>query len=149
MDTQAQSGASGQYKRFDFNVMRRFGDHYLGANDTGLYLLKGTRDNDQNIDTRLRTGATDFGIMTNKRLRFVYLMLTGTGELEIDVIAGNSVVRTYLVKMAGPELHRVRVPVGRDIRGVAWAFELRNLRGASHALHGMEVLPVVLSRGQI
>ncbi len=69
MDTNVLSRATGQYKGFNFNSMRKFGDHLIGTNDTGLFTLSGENDDGTEISAWIQTGMTDLGIQANKRLR--------------------------------------------------------------------------------
>jgi len=148
-DTNINSRATGQYKKFNFNSMRKFGDQYIGTSPTGLYLFGGDQDIDTEIDAWIKTGMTDLGIQANKRLRFFYLGLETEGDLEIEVIADEDVVRTYTVKAAKAKQQRIRVAAGRGHKGVYWSFAIKNKSGVHFAIDSIQILPVILHHGRL
>ena len=92
---------------------------------------------------------TDLGIQANKRLRSVYLGLETDGDLEIDVIADEGVVRTYVVSAAKIRQQRIKVSVGRDGKGTYWSFAIRNKKGVKFSIDSIKILPVILHHGHL
>jgi len=149
MDTNIHSRATGQYKGFNFNCMRNFGDNLIGTNDIGMFTLAGDNDEGTAISAWITTGTTDLGIQANKRLRYIYLGLETDGDLEIDIIADEQVVRTYAVLARKVNQQRIRVAAGRDHKGVYWSFAIRNKKGVKFAVDSIKILPVILHYGHL
>jgi hypothetical protein len=149
LDTNSKSIATGQQQNFNFNSMRKFGSSIIATNEEGLFVIGGDTDAGVNIDGWISTGMTDLGIQANKRLRYIYLGLETDGDLEIDIIADEDTTRTYTIEAGKVNQQRIRLPAGRDIKGVYWSFVIRNKQGVSFSLDSMKILPVVLHHGHL
>ena len=149
LDTNATNKISSQYKLFNYSSMRKFGDQYIAVNETGFYVIGGDTDDGVDIGAWIKTGLLDLGNTTFKRLRFLYLTLETNGDLEVEITADEDTVKTYDVPAAKVKQQRIRVPLGRDQRGVHWSFKIKNKKGAKFSLDSISVLPVNLAYGHI
>jgi hypothetical protein len=148
LDINTKNRATTQYQNFCFTSMVRFGERFLGASDDGLFELAGSDDNSVEISAGFKLPTSDFGIENLKRLRFMYFGLEATGDLEIEIVADEGTTRTYdiALKRSGRQ-QRVRIPIGRDINGRYFSFEIRNKSGCDFSLDSIKLLPVVRSHG--
>lgn len=133
-----------------FNSMCKFGEHFLGATSSGLFLITGFTDAGSEIPALVKSGTTDFGMASLKRFRFFYFGLETTGTLTLKVFCDGVEAASYTVTPETPGQRTVRVPISREHAGRYWSWSVENVDGAFFALYSVEGLPVILhpNRGQ-
>lgn len=138
------------YDHYNFNSMCKVGDHYLGAQDDGLYLLDGATDDGDPIQASLRTMMIDFGSPRQKRVRSAYLGYTANGKLLLRVRSvdnGTLKEQWYEAQELAAQAPRENmIRIGRGLRSRYWQFELVNVDGADFEVDKMELHPVYLNR---
>jgi len=132
-----------QFKNFTFNSMVKFNGTYLGANNLGLFELTGDLDDTEKILAELELVMTDMGIKNPKRLRYVYVGFETDKDLLLKVTVNESTVRTYTIKANKTAQQRTRVPIGRDIYGRYWSFNITNPSGGRFAIDSIDALPII------
>jgi hypothetical protein len=132
-----------QFKNYTFNSMVKFGNTYLGANNLGLFELTGDTDNTEKILAELELIMTDMGIKNPKRLRYFYIGFETNKDLLLTVTADEKTIRTYTIKANKTDQQRTRVPIGRDIYGRYWSFNISNPNGTRFAIDSIDVLPII------
>lgn len=151
LDAQLYGSRFTQYDGFAFNSMVRFGEQFLGANDTGLHLIGSGDDNGADIAAMVELPTTDLGIQQKKRLRFLYFGYEVDGQLEVVVTYDQklSATNTYLVDSVGETgcQQRNRVAIRRDANGRYLTIAVRNVSGADFTIDSIEALPVIMSSG--
>lgn len=132
-----------QFKSYTFNSMVNFNDTSLGANNLGLFNLTGDTDNGVKILSELELVMTDMGIKNPKRLRYFYIGFESNADLLLTVTCDESVIKTYNIKANKTGQQRTRVPIGRDIYGRYWSFNITNPNGNPFAVDAIDVLPII------
>jgi len=150
-DTNIDSRATGQYKKFNFNSMKKFGDQFIGTSPTGFHVFGGDTDIDDPIDASIKTGMTNLGYLGSKRLRHVYIGLETSGDLELELYADEALVGTKLIEAHKIKQQRIRLTIGSrgGKKGAYWAFRIKNKRGEAFAIDHIEILPVMRHRGHL
>lgn len=136
-----------EYTNYPFNSFANFNGAFLGASDTGLYLLSGDTDDGVNIDAAARVGITDFGTSHLKRVNYVYVGYRTAGEMLLRLRTEETHVRDYRMTpniLSG--IHAKRVVLGKGITARYWQLEVQNVNGAGFDLNVLEVKPTILSR---
>ena len=150
MDTNVASGATGQYKKFNFNSMMRFRGKVLGANSNGLYIVEGTQDNTAAIEAWIKTGITDLGMQTTKRLHAGYFTGECSGTMLVEVYADEVLVATRVIAPRKTTETRTKVKLGsKSTKGQTHAFLVRNANGADFAIDTIGILPAPRAYGHI
>ncbi len=141
--------ATTQFMNFEFNSMVKFAGKYIGASDNGLFTLGGDLDDESLIAASFELPNSDFGINNHKRLRHIYFGVETYGDLEIICTVDDKDHRTYKIQPVKGRTgqQRIRIPVGRDIKGRYWSFRINNPMGCDFSVDSVEILPVVLPYG--
>lgn len=142
-----------QYDNYEFNSFAHIGphmSHYVGATSEGLYLLEGSRDEGENIVSRIRSGFAQFGGSRLSGLKAAYIAMRGSGEFYFKLITGDGQIRTYRVKQREQtdqdyRIAQTRVDIGKGIRNRFIAFELEGV-GPDFDLESVEFVPMVAQR---
>jgi len=126
----------------NFNSLCRIGDHYLAANEDGIYSIN--RDAGaagSNIDAYFIIYKTDFGIYNSKRLRSMFIGYECDGDLLITVTADETWSRTFTMPPvhSGNEQHGNKVPLTRDIKGRFYTFKFANSSGSDFSIDRISV----------
>lgn len=130
-----------QYKNYTFNSLVRFNGTFLGANNHGLFELKGSKDNTALIVSEFSPVMTDFGIINTKGLYYVYLGVDTQEDLSLTVKADNKPVKTYIIKARQSGQQTIRAKLGRSLYGRYWSFTISNPLGNTFAIDSIDVLP--------
>lgn len=138
------------YTNFPFNSMANIGGRYFGAADDGLYLLEGTNDGGEAIRARARLALTNLGTGKQKRMPSAYIGYQG-GRLVLKVITtsqtGEKEEFWYRIEARPAAATREsRIPIGRGLKSVYWAFELVNEGGDAFELDSLQLFPMILER---
>lgn len=123
----------------DYNSLCRFGDHYLGANASGLFELGGATDDGVGIAAIARTVTTDMGDPYKKQLIQLEVGLASPSDLQVEVFVNDTSVGTYAVSSLGNYPHRVRVKLGKGAKGRYIAFQFTNPAGAAFTIYGIDL----------
>lgn len=138
-----------QYGNYNFNSLCKFGDMYLGANDSGIFNLdSGDTDAGTSIEAFFELANTDMGVEHQKRIRVAYIGYETNGELAITVKDDDGNERQYTIKPnhIGNKQQTSRVPIGRDGKGRYWMFRIDNVNGSDFGINSITAVPVVLNR---
>lgn len=133
-----------EYTGFSFNSYTDMGNEVLGANDSGLFRLTKTADDDAGIaiDAVVRTGKETFGTTFNKRVPRIYAGYASAGSLNFITITSKDGRRVYLLPDNGmANVQQRRVPVGRGPKSPYWQFEVANIAGCDFQLENLQVYP--------
>lgn len=138
--------AHSRYEGFNFNSMCRLGDHYYGANDSGIFLLEGDTDDGEQIDFYATLPKTQFGTSKIKRIPKVYFGVTSTGDMRLKVVTRDGIERVYMIDRMGDGYSELGTAIGRGVKSRYWTFDLYNMNGGDAEIESIEFYPVVLSR---
>lgn len=135
------TGAVTHYTNYPFDNILRFGDRYYGIASSGVYLLGGALDGLDQIDAHIKTFQTTFGTTAQKRLSYVY----ASGRSEQGVVVGVTADEgdTYEYESDWGEVPgntNHRTTVGKGIRGVYYALDVKNVAGGSLELDELKAL---------
>jgi hypothetical protein len=143
-----------QYGNYNFNSMCKFGDTYLGANESGIFEIDSTEfDNTadgtgDDIESFFELLTTDFGIANPKRIRSLYFGYEADGNLLITVYDDDNNERHYILEPnhIPNKQSSAKVSIGRDGKGRYYTFRIDNISGADFSIDNIEVVPVILNR---
>ncbi len=148
--------AVSQYENFDFNSFCEMNGSYYGANENGIFKLEtGERDfvsavSTSPIESSIKLGPTDLGVLTDKRLRKCIIALTAGGEVKLTVSAnedsGGAVEISQLTGSRDGREHVIALPFGRDMRGRYFTFLFENINGSYFSVNNIEVFVEILLR---
>ncbi|MGH7289749.1 MAG: hypothetical protein ACREJT_00965 [Myxococcota bacterium] len=145
-----ETGAPSQYLNWTFNSMARLGQRYLGANDTGLYLLEGKDDAGEAIRARVRTGIYDFDTDRLSRVENAYIGYSSDGRVVLKTITsegGKRTVNFYRSRECAVGTTRGgRFDFGKGLKSRFWQFELVNEDGADFDIDKITFNTLALSR---
>ncbi len=145
LDTNTRAaGATTQYWGHDINSLAKFNRTHLTASQNGLFEHSGDLDNISEIAAYFITATMDFGINNDKRLRYVYLSLEATGDLELIVNTEKVAAITYPVAIDTTIGQQdVRITISRALHGRFWTFKLGNgTDGADFSIDEIKILPI-------
>jgi hypothetical protein len=146
----AETTGTTSYSNFPFNSLFTHQGKTYGVAEDGLYEMTGNTDDGEPIEAMVRTGDIGFGTSREKNIPRAYLNVLTDGRLILKTISsvrGARTERIYeLAAKGGNDEALRRVPLARGLRGVTWAFEIRNVDGSDFDFADAEVIPVVLSR---
>lgn len=136
------------YNNFRFNSLACFDGKYLGANEQGIFVLGGDRDNGQRILSRLKTGTTDFGDSFIKNIRQAWLTYRSDGHLSVmfSIDEDNEESSTGITQIAGSKMHEERVKSGRGLKSRFYTIEIQNLSGADFDIDSLSILVEAIRR---
>ena len=135
------TGAVTHYTNYPFDNILRFGSRYYGIAPDGVYLLGGTLDGLDQIDAHIKTFQTNLGTTKQKRVPYVY----ASGRSDQGVVIGVTADEgdTYEYESAWGEVPgntNHRVTIGKGIRGVYYALDVKNSSGGSLELDELKAL---------
>jgi len=134
------TGAVTHYTNYPFDNILRFGAKYYGIAPTGIFEIGGSTDLTAQIDAHIKTFATKFGSDKMKRVPYVYSSGRSGGGVVVGVTADEGTTYEYESdwgEVLGSTNHRTQV--GKGIRGVYYAFDVKNVNGGSLELDGIDV----------
>lgn len=127
-----------------FNSMCRFGDVYLGADSSGLHLMRDYNDNNTDIAALIKTGKFDLGTERKKSIRYFYFGIETDGQMTLTLYNDGVEVADYVIPYPGAGRQTVKVKVARGLRARFWEFKLENTDGCFFTLYSVKIFPVVL-----
>lgn len=126
------TGAVTHYTNYPFDNILRFGQNYYGVASGGLYLIGGALDVIAEIAAHAHTFQNSFGELNFKRLPYVYVSGRSEGGVVVGVTADEGDTYEYESnwgEVPGTTNHRVNV--GKGLRGVYYALDIKNVAGGS------------------
>ena len=151
LNLQLHGSRFSQFQGFEFNSMVRFGDKFLGANESGLATIGGSTDNGAAIQAEIELPPHDFGVMNKKRVRFVYLGYEADGDIDINLTfdqnAATTITRRLTPLEGSGQQQGNREYFSRSAQGRYVTVNIRNVAGSFFGLNSIEVLPIILSAG--
>jgi len=136
------------YSNFNFNHLANFNGTYLGATDTGIYVLGGSKDNGTEIDAKIKTGSIDFGDTFIKYARDVWIThrTDGTLKLRIYVDEDSTAPVEKHTTIVNSNMTEERLKPPRGLRGRFYTLELRNVGGADFDIDSLSLLVESIKR---
>ena len=128
---------------FGFTEAARFGNSYLMADDTGLYVLGGDTDNGTSIVSVLTTAGMDFGSTGLKQVPSVLLGTDGT-DFILQVSVDGKVTARYEINYLPSNLETKQIKIGKGLIGYNWQFKL--ITDNDFNLDSFEFYPIVFKR---
>jgi hypothetical protein len=141
--------ATTQYTNHAFNSYCRFGNNYLAASSSGLYLLGGALDVAANIDAYFAPVMTDFGDGHPKRIRYLYFGYESADDLTVTVYADEQTGRAYTMTETKTGQQRRRLPIGKDGSGRYWTVKIANTAGCDFSIDTIDAAIISRSHGVI
>ena len=136
-----------QYQNYNFNSMCKFGDVYLGANSSGIFVLdSGDLDDTLEIEAFFELLTSDWGIINQKRIRSIIISLESNGELLLTVSDDDGNSRDFIIDPIFPsnKQHVVKVAIGRDGKGTYWMVRIDNINGSDFSIDKIQAVPIIL-----
>lgn len=138
-----------QYANYNFNSMCKFNGAYLGANESGIFVLdSGDTDDGSEIEAFFELVTSDYGIANQKRWRSMYIGYETEGDLMLTVRDDENNERVYDLQPTFPDLkqHSGKIGIGRDGKGRYWMVRIDNVNGVDFSVDRIVGIPVVLGR---
>jgi hypothetical protein len=142
--------AVSQYNNYNFNSMCNFDGLLLGCNEDGLFKLDdGDLDDTQAIDAFFRLGATEFGMIEEKAVRFLFISgrLDGLLKASINPDGKGDVSSDVIPKREDLRLIGHRVPMGKDVKGRSLDLKIENIQGSDFTINRIDALLVKKASG--
>jgi len=138
--------ALSKYTSYGYESFCKFGNLYLGASSSGIYLLEGTKDDAVNIDAKVATGKLKMGVDKLKRVIDMFLGMKANGTYQLKVTADDGTEYTYDLTDTQNKFHPSRVKFGKGIKGKYYTLKFYNTAGADFEIDVMEADVETLSR---
>ena len=138
-----RNSAVSEYQNYKFNSFARIGNHYLGANESGVYDLTGDTDNGASIIANLKSGLAQLGGFKFSSFSAAYVGMRGTGNFILRLITGDGV--TYDYALVPRNMKTTKINLGKGLRARFFAFQLIS-SGSNFDLEGVELIPLVAQR---
>lgn len=136
------------YTNFPINSFIPLNGKLYGCTDQGIVRLSGKKDNGADIDTRIRSGISNYDESCLKRYpKFkITLRCEGLMELAVKIDERKEVVYEVAAREGQQGIHTKTVPLAKGARGHSVQWELRNVQGADFDLQESEMHPLFLDR---
>jgi hypothetical protein len=141
-----RTGAVTEYQNFAFNSMTKMGNHYLGANDDGLWQLDGPLDGTEAIPTRARSGFASLGgsKFTSYKAAYLGLRISDQGRnFFLKLITGDG--KEYVYAVRPQDMKTTKVNLGKGLRARYFAWEIETV-GQDFSLDSLEFVPIISQR---
>lgn len=143
----AANGATTQFAGISLDSMAKFGEQqFLAASSSGLFLLGGDHDTTStDISAYFITATMDFGINSDKHIRYAVISLESTDNLRLTVNTEKVSAQTYTIAIRpGLGQQHVKVIISRSMYGRFWTFKIDNAEtGADFSIDEIKILPVI------
>ena len=143
---------STRYEGYNFNSYAVIDGVTYGANESGVYRLKGDTDDGTGINSSVDFGNLNFGTNELKSLPYVYVGMASTGETILKVTSTQTVNGRpteqsyfYTVRDDTETMKMHRFEPGRGLRSTFYGVSLIS-EGHSFDLHNIEFVPVSIKR---
>ncbi len=112
---------------YDFNSICSINNQPIAVNSSGIYRLnKGSEDVEQNFVSSFTLATSDFGIQNIKRIRFIYLGLITSSDLDVYIQNERSEPVQYTVKHLRDGFQRIRFPVSRNEQSRYFTIQIKS-----------------------
>ena len=139
----AVTGSVSQYDNYAFNSFAKFGQMFIGADETGLYELNGADDDGEAVVARIKSGLAQLTASRFTMIRDAYLGMRSDGTFILRVATGDGDVYDY--KFDALDMRTTRVPLGKGMRSRYVSFELIS-DGSDFDLESVEFIPLSSTR---
>lgn len=147
--TNQRIGGSTEYTNFPHISLTMFQGVPIGSGPSGLFkCCCGVTDSGEEIDSYFEPLTSNIGHIGATRLRYLYLEIKCTADMEVDITVDDEYKRTITVPSTDDKFVYVEVGVGRDIKGNFWNFRVRNTGGGIYSLNSIHCLPQHLHKGR-
>jgi hypothetical protein len=129
--------------------MARIGNHYVGANQDGIFRLHtGDYDAGAPIEAFFELATSDWGIPEQKRIRAMYFGYESDGNLMVTVKDDDGNERSFSLTAnhTANLQHGAKINGARDGKGRYWQIRVDNVNGSDFSVDSIQVLPVILNR---
>ena len=142
---------------FGFDSLTEFAGRYFGTLDGKIYELGGEDDAGVDIDASIKTLSNCFGVVGDKRLRFVYLKVESYDAITLKVEYLGAVkdrktdllfTRTYTIDTYRTGAQIIKIPIRRAEYGGWIDITVSNTNGAYFSLSEIHVVPRILPAGR-
>ncbi len=143
--------AVGQYLGFNFNSMAVINGVPIGASSDGIFsLFDAETDNGTDIASIVETALSNFGVMTEKKPRRLYLSLESSGSLLIKLKADDGDYKSYSFtpKQLSQLQHRTPLNVSSFQKGDFWMIRVENVDGCDFSIDDLSALFIILGMGR-
>jgi hypothetical protein len=138
--------ALSQYGGFNFNSMAVMNGVPIGANRDGIFsLFDAETDNGAYIYSVIETVLSNFGIISKKKPRRLYVSLEASGSLLIKTKCDDGDYKNYSFtpKVLGQKEHRTPLSVTSFQKGDYWMIRIENVDGADFSIDDLSGLFIV------
>lgn len=138
-----------QFLNYNFLSLCNFKGKLLGAKENGLFELTGEQDHETEIQAKVETPLSAWGVNQVKRPRKCRLSYASDDELELSVIdADLDVVETKDVPTSSGSLpQNSTFNFSRTTAKNFWTFRISNKDGSDFKINALEVLFTVRPHG--
>lgn len=137
------TGAVSEYDNYAFNSFARFGQMYIGADESGLYELNGCTDDGEAVIARIKSGLAQLTASRFTMIRDAYVGMRSNGSFVLRITTGEG--ETYDYKFDAQNMKTTRVPLGKGMRTRYVSFELIG-EGDDFDLESVEFIPLMSKR---
>ena len=139
--------AASQYGDFNFNSFAVLNGVPIGASSDGIFsLFDAETDNGTYIASIVETVLSNFGIISKKKPRRLYLSLESSGALLIKLKADDGDYSSYNFnpEKLSQKQHRTPLSVSSFQKGDYWMVRIENVDGADFSIDDLSALFIVL-----
>jgi len=141
--------ALSQYANYNFNSMCKFGDNYIGANESGIFTLdNGSDDAGADIVAFFELITSDYGILNQKRIRSLFVGYETDGRLILKIKDDDNNERPFTLpaEVAGNKQVSAQINPGRDGKGRYWMIRVENVEGSDLSVDTITAIFILLSK---
>lgn len=130
------------YTNYNFNTIVKFNNKYYGCDKTqGIFELTGDTDNNEQIDSTITTGISDYLIDEQKRVLDFYLNTRYDGSINIKTIADEVSEEVHTLDDSYKQgIHAERIKLSKGLRGKQWQINITNNNGSDFEIDRTSIL---------
>lgn len=130
------------YTNYNFNTIVKFNNKYYGCDKTqGIFELTGDTDNNEQIDSTITTGISDYLIDEQKRVLDFYLNTRYDGSINIKTIADEVSEEVHTLDDSYKQgIHAERIKLSKGLRGKQWQINITNNNGSDFEIDKASIL---------
>jgi len=142
------NNATTQYRGVSINSLTKAHGKYFASSEEGLLKITGNTDLTSTVISAYFVTATmDFGQGNDKRLRYLYLSLEATGNLQVDINTEKVTAISYPIAISTVGQQDIRIPISRVLYGRFWTFKISNgTSGSDFSIDEIRILPIIRNR---
>jgi len=135
-----------EYNNYNFYGSCKFQDKYLFINNKGLFEYGGNTDDNQIIESKIKTSALTFGTSNLKQLPNFYIGVSNSGKLILKINIDGKATVYYKLNKPSKYLQTQKISIGKGLIGRYFQFELITLDNSEFTLEDMEFTPMIMKR---